>query len=128
MRLLNTGWLLPLLLTACPGFGDEVPMAPDTTPSWDMEIGPLMVQACGGCHTNPPTGGAPAGFRLDTYDTDEEGDGLPGAFDRRNRILARAVNLDPSPMPFTALPQSERNLLRAWIDAGAPKAPGGGGR
>ncbi|MBI4822532.1 MAG: hypothetical protein HY791_40100 [Deltaproteobacteria bacterium] len=106
----------------CPGFGSEVPGVP-SVPTWDGEVQALLESRCTSCHTNPPQNDAPDTFRLDRYDRAEAGGAIDGAFEKRDRILARAVDNTPSVMPKGGppLPDGEKAILKAWIVAGAPK-------
>ena len=118
---------LALALTGCPGFGDktleELVGMPQQTPTWDDDIQQLLSNRCAVCHTSPPVGGAPDSFRLDKYATDELDGMLPGALDMRDRIVARAVDKNPGPMPPSDdLSDQERLLIDLWVMAGAPKS------
>lgn len=101
--------------------------APKSVPTWNDDIQQLLATNCAICHTDPPQNGAPSTFRLDRYDRAEAGD-RDGAFDKRTRILARAVNNDPSAMPPSFAPVTSplvagnKALLQRWIDAGAPRS------
>lgn len=121
---------LTLLLTGCPGFGDQtlddLVEPPATAPTWDNQVQQLLADNCAICHTDPPVGGAPAGFRLDKYTTaDMEDGGLMGAFEKRDRIFARAVNNEPFAMPpGNPLSLELKAALGEWVMSGAPRADG----
>lgn len=108
---------LALGLAGCPGFGDRGPIVIDETPTWDNDIGPLVVMECASCHGVPATNGAPASFRLDEYDTV---DGIPGAFSQAARILARTRTGAGMP-PGGNLPDTDQALIQSWVDGGAPR-------
>jgi mono/diheme cytochrome c family protein len=76
------------------------------------DVEPILADHCGGCHGSPTSGGAP--FSLDGYQD---------AADRIDRIVARAVDGDPRPMPPSGLEltNKEANTLIDWLDAGAPR-------
>lgn len=76
------------------------------------DVAPILTQNCVVCHSDPPSGGAP--FSLDGY---------AAASAKATRIVARAVDGDPRPMPpgGLALSDAEAETLVAWLDAGAPE-------
>lgn len=72
----------------------------------------IMTASCTGCHSDPPSQGAP--MSLETYND------VRGAVETRN-LLAR-INSATNPMPPTGLmPSSTRQLIEDWIDAGMPE-------
>lgn len=75
------------------------------------DVAPILDAHCTSCHGTPTSGGAP--FALDSYDA---------AASKAGRIVARAVDGDPSPMPPGALALSDADAARlvAWEEAGAP--------
>jgi len=115
-------------LLGCPGFGDQtledLAAPPEAPPSWDDGVAQILAANCGGCHTDPPAGGAPPGFRLDKYTTaDVDDGGLEGAFEKRARIFARVVSEDPSAMPpGGGLSLELRSIIGEWVMSGAPRA------
>lgn len=118
----------PLLLFAlgCGGLGDETAPILEVTPSWNGEIQTLMASRCAICHKVPPENGAPTGFTFLKYTRAESpGPGqLDGAFEKRERILARAVQERSMPPSGATQPTAEeRELLRKWIEGGAPQFP-----
>lgn len=82
---------------------------PDTgVVSYTTTIAPLIATNCAtpGCHA---AGGLSP--NLSTYQ---------GVFNARDRVNARAVNLNPTPMPPSgAMSPANRNALSKWITAGA---------
>ena len=122
-------WLLVMLVVplveGCPGFGEGTDAPPpDETPTWDMGGAALFMTKCAVCHQDPPLNGAPSGFRFDKYTAADDtiDGGLLGACDKRMRILARAVDNVPSQMPpGGALSAEEKAIVRAWVDADAPR-------
>lgn len=70
------------------------------TPSWASDIAPILAANCVRCHTVPAIGGAPAAFRLDSYDdwVDEDGRVIRGASTMIDFIIAR-INDTENPMP-----------------------------
>lgn len=115
--------VLPAFLAGCGGFGDDTVRPIDDIPTWQGEVSALLAARCVNCHTNPPRNGAPAGFRFDKYNQAELGDGTLGASEKAPRILARAVNSSDMPFGGPPLTGAQKDLLRAWIDNGAPFAP-----
>ena len=119
------GWLL-LALVACeaeeiePGTDTGEPPATGTDtgdgPAADVayaDVAPILDVHCSGCHGDPVANGAP--FSLTTFDA---------ASVRAGRIVARAVDGVPSPMPPSglALSDDESDVLADWgALAGAPE-------
>lgn len=115
------GLVLTFSITGCPGLGDDDDDSGDgTTPTWENDVKDILVPKCATCHTNPPSGNAPEGFRLDKYNQAEGDDNWEGAFEKRDRILVRTVQLLDMP-PLSPLPSSERDIIRAWVEGGAPR-------
>ncbi len=126
MRSSYLPFALALALTGCPGFGDQtledLVEPTDVAPTWNNQVQQLLADNCAGCHTDPPVGGAPSGFRLDKYTTaDMDDGGLEGALEKKDRIFARAVNNEPFAMP-PGMPLSLelKAVLGEWVMAGAP--------
>ena len=88
-------------------------------PTWNLDVGPIIVSRCGGCHSESPTGGAPSSFRLDIYSQTEGGGGTDGAFEKKERIRVRALESKTMP-PGGPLSSEEQITLQRWLDAGAP--------
>lgn len=112
-----------VLLQACSDLGDStVPpiVAPEDPPTWEADVRAILEEHCVSCHGNPPTEGAPLTFRLDKYDANEGGDGVPGAFEQATRVRARTV-LQRTMPPGGGVPLTQRNLVDAWVRAGAPR-------
>jgi hypothetical protein len=115
--------MLVLLVLGCPGLGTGVPAIDSVpaVPTWEADVGPLLAERCTGCHTVPQQGGAPDYFRLDRYA--EEG-GYLGAYEQKELIILRAVYSDPYQMPLLPLDPldaTEKAVLEAWVEAGAPE-------
>jgi mono/diheme cytochrome c family protein len=89
---------------------DDDDDAPSGTVYADVE--PILEEHCTGCHGTPLAGGAP--FALDTFAL---------ASDKADRIVARAVDGDPSPMPpgNLSVSDAEAEILVEWAEAGAPR-------
>ena len=87
-----------------------------TTPSGDgapayADVAPVLDQHCNGCHGDPPSG---APLTLVGYDA---------AAAQADRMVARAVDGDPSAMPpgGLSLSNAEMQVLVDWAAAGAPR-------
>jgi mono/diheme cytochrome c family protein len=76
------------------------------------DVAPILSANCTSCHADPPRNGAP--FSLADY---------AAASGKAARIVARAVDADPAPMPpgGTVLSDAEAATLVAWEEAGAPQ-------
>lgn len=110
-------WLILPLVVACAETVDDGDPTVDTgepVVAADVtyaDVEPIIADNCLGCHGTPPNG---APFSLDSFEA---------ASSRSDRIVARAVDGDPTPMPPSglALSNDEGQLLRDWDDAGAPQ-------
>jgi uncharacterized membrane protein len=122
-----------ILLVGCPGFGDKTlaelsGITPDQmgdAPTWENSIKMILEERCGYCHLNPQANGAPSGFVFTKYDATDGGDPMEqGAFEKVDRILARAVTqstMPPSGAMNGPLLEAERVMIQQWADAGAPR-------
>ncbi len=94
---------------------------PATQVTWYQHIEPIFATYCGQCHSDPPTNGAP--WSLMNYaDLMMDMDGVP----RYEIVMYRMSGGGPNaaPMPPPTQPQVPRemvNLVRAWIEDGAPE-------
>ncbi|MEN0067186.1 MAG: cytochrome c [Myxococcota bacterium] len=107
--------LMAVTLIACEE--DDAPNPEDTGAPVASDVSyadvePILISACGNCHGDPLANGAP--FALNSFETSAP---------RADRIVARAVDGVPSPMPPAGLVLSdeEAQLLVDWADAGAPE-------
>jgi hypothetical protein len=115
--------VLPSLAAVC--LGDD-----KGAPSYERDVKPLFAKRCSVCHRaskrdNPDISG---GLALDTYEGVLEGTsrrkvivrGRAGASELWQRLadpdLDRRMPLDDTP-----LPQAQQDLIRRWIEAGAPR-------
>ncbi len=118
--------LLTFVLVAAFSCAPEVP----DEPTWAEDIAPILAANCVRCHTVPATGGAPSGFRLDSYDdwVADDGTVIRGAATMASFIYVRIDSeLFPMPprFPLTAR-QSEtvenwKNAVQA--DGRPPRGP-----
>ena len=109
-----------LLVTGCPGFGDQLPIGVEN-PTYNVDVKPILDTKCVICHQVPPVLGAPATLRLDQYADDGA---IQGAFSQAERIRVRSVQGFPSFMPpAPALPLSgeEQATIDNWVTNGAPE-------
>lgn len=117
------------------GDGGEPPLKPvdpnnSTGPFYCTDVKPLLDLHCASCHTSPSAGGAPSSFRLDYY-APEDASGLPGAYAKALRIVARVTAPSGQMPPSGPLSAADQATLAAWVEAGAPEcadvAPPDGG-
>ncbi|SHG46355.1 hypothetical protein [Flagellimonas flava] len=95
---------------------DLVPTDDDPTNgtvTYEDNISSLIGGSCLGCHSSPPTNGAP--FSLTTFsDVESRASGILTAISRQTG--------EPRAMPPGGrLPQSTIDLVDAWIDQGTPE-------
>ena len=88
-------------------------------PSWNTDIGAIISAQCGSCHSASPANGVPTSFRLDIYNRSDGGGNLDGAFEKIDRIQARALD-DKTMPPGSALSAADQAKIQAWINDGAP--------
>lgn len=76
------------------------------------DVAPILAANCTQCHSETPTNGAP--FSLADY---------AAASAKAGRIVSRAVDASPGPMPpgGTVLSDADAATLVAWEEAGAPQ-------
>ncbi len=74
----------------------------------DLRVQQVMQDHCVQCHSDPPTAGAPGGFRLDVYD------GPNGTQSRMARVLARSLDGTMPPAGLPALDEADLETLRSW--------------
>lgn len=107
------------------------------SPSWQIDVMPVLAANCVRCHGYPANGFATPGFRLDSYDTTllANGDRVNGAADnattiaRRTRASIRVPGEIAMP-PGRELEDHEIQILRNWAGLvdGSLRAPRGEGR
>lgn len=116
-------WMLttPLLFSLCtlavacdPEGGEAAAGEAPAEPTYAVDVAPILEANCAGCHTDPPTGGAPATVRLDTY---------ADAAAHIDRVIARGVDGDPAAMPpgGLVLSDAEAQTLITWQETGTPE-------
>ena len=88
-------------------------------PAWNDEIGAIISAQCGGCHSASPSNGVPTSFRLDVYNKADSGGNVDGAYEKRERIRARALDEKTMP-PGGPLSASDQAKIQAWLNADAP--------
>jgi hypothetical protein len=84
------------------------------------DVAEILARNCTSCHADPPKFGAP--MSLETFDDLH----LPTVTDVTRsvyEVVADRIEDDALPMPPTGqLTAEDRNVLHAWIDAGAPRS------
>lgn len=97
-----------MLCAAALGCSAEVP----ETPSFQVDVMPILAANCVHCHADPVIGGAPLNLRLDSYDSASKYAELVKA-----RVVPGAV---PGPMPPRfPLDDDQVETLVRWVDQGA---------
>lgn len=92
-------------------------------PTWHQDVAPLVVERCSGCHRS----GGIAPFSVETYDTAKGWAPLMSAAVDAGIMPpwgAKTTEECAPPHPFKddpTLSDEERDLLRAWAEAGAPE-------
>lgn len=108
-----------LPLCGCPGFGDQVAANIPASPTWEDDVRFILEDGrCTSCHAATPNQGAPATFRLDSYAGD---DAMEGAFEKRDRILQRAVEEGSMPPTGGGLDATQAGTVARWVEIGAPE-------
>ena len=116
--------LLPVVvLLALAWLPASAPADEQSSPSYTSDIAPILARNCVACHSaNTKMGG----LLLDTFDGLEKGGAHGPSIVRGNSAesplyLMVAGKMEPR-MPFSASPlgPADVDLLRRWIDAGAP--------
>jgi len=118
----RNGWLLPvavaglvvLAIATAPHGGGAGPSSSSPAPFADVRV--VIAQRCAPCHSSAPTyPGIPAAPAGVTFDTPAEIQA------KAQRILDRAVTTKTMPLGnLTGITDSERDVLRRWVAAGAP--------
>lgn len=94
-----------------PDMGEPEPqpdLGVDETPTW-ATVEPILAQHCTACHTDPPIAGAPQPLlTFEQAQADAE------------RIRVRVVDQDTMP-PGGGVPDAQKAILEAWVEAGAPE-------
>ncbi len=111
----RTGILAAGLLGAL-GCTPEVPAAP----TWSADVRPILLANCVRCHGEEPSGGAPTAFRLDRYEDSD----ARGARTMARYLAHRAGDLGQMPPNGPALSDRQRDILKKWWAAKAPRGEG----
>ena len=97
--------------------GDPPPPAANGLP---CDVAEILARDCSSCHADPPKFGAP--MSLETYDDLH----LPAVTDVTQSVyelVAERIEDESLPMPPTGqLSQEDKDVLHAWIEAGAPRS------
>lgn len=91
----------------------EVPEAP----TWAQDVAPILAANCVRCHTVPASGGAPAAFRLDSYEdrVDDQGRVIRGAASMAGYMSLRVEDEDAPMPPRSDLYPHQVDILVAWV-------------
>jgi hypothetical protein len=98
---------------------------PAQTVDFARDIRPLLAARCGSCHGGEkPQGGLRVASRAALLRGGQSGPAIVPGDSRASLLLQRVTGFAAPVMPFGAEPLSDRQieLLRAWIDAGAPES------
>src|SRR4051794_15353920 len=110
---MNLGRVIPCALVA----GAVISAAPETKPTWSKDIAPIVYSRCVECHRQ----GEVAPMAFTTYK-----EARPWAKAIRDRVIVRAMPpwlADPAHGSFRndrRMPDKEIDLIKAWVDGGAP--------
>ena len=118
-----------ILLAAC------APSAPET-PSYQQHVAPILAANCIRCHGTPVLGGAPQGFRLDTYNSYSQPkrnsvgtEVIAGAKILSQTTAIRVASSEAPMPPRFPIDDYQIETLENWDKAGAPRgAPNAGNR
>ncbi len=111
----RTGILSAAMLVAL-GCAPDVPAAP----TWAKDVRPILLANCVRCHGEEPSGGAPTAFRLDRYEDSD----ARGAKTMARYLAHRAGDLGQMPPNGPALSDRQRDILKKWYAAKAPRGDG----
>src|SRR4051812_15724066 len=113
--------LLPMLVAPAPA---------DEAPTYERDIKPLLARKCAVCHNARKVDNLDlsGGLALDTFDavrkgTEEHAVVQPGRA-RDSELFRRITATDEDlrmPLDDDPLPEDQRERIRRWIDAGAPR-------
>ena len=121
-RIIAFGAVLSLFSIARAGAGDK--------PTYEREIKTLLAKRCNVCHNAAKLDQADisAGLALDSYDAllrgTKEHPVIVAGKAEASELFKRLTDTDEDrrmPLSDKPLVEAERNLLRQWIDAGAPR-------
>lgn len=110
--------LVATLLAGCNFAADDIASVPDT-PSFALDVLPMLEDHGTLCHGERHNRGAPATFRLDVYDD------VGAVLGARSKAPAMLAQIDSDQMPPAAqwgdgLGPNAKELLRRWVALGAP--------
>ncbi len=117
-------------LVGLTGQGGSVGASDPPPPVYEQEIKPILVRRCTICHSakNQDDPDLSGGLALDSFEailagTKRHNVILPGQ-SAQSELVRRLSDQDEDrrmPLQEDALPQAQRDLIRRWIDAGAPR-------
>jgi hypothetical protein len=97
----------------------DIPSVPEE-PTFNHDVYPLYADHCLLCHGSPPDRGAPAYFRLDTYD---DSTGVAGA----KRMAAAALDgiqskkMPPAAKDGDGVGPNGLKMIELWVQNGMPQ-------
>jgi hypothetical protein len=96
--------------------------APSASPSFQVEVAPILAARCVRCHGDPPIGGAPTTFRLDGYpDLLTPSGSIRGAGSEALAMASRAAA--KTMPPRFPLDDDQIAILQRWADEAAVPDP-----
>jgi Planctomycete cytochrome C/WD domain, G-beta repeat len=117
--------IVVLLATA-----EAAPAAGEENPTFERDIKPLFAKRCAVCHNQKKLGDpdVSGGLALDTFEVTLAGTPrhkviVPGKAAESELVRRLSVDDEDERMPLSEkpLPDPQRDLVRRWIDAGAPR-------
>lgn len=122
--------MLPRTLLAVALLAVPAPAADDGPPTYERDIRPLFARKCNGCHSAAKKADldVSAGLALDSFDATLAGTvdhpvvvpGKPAESELFNRFFDDDEDRR-MPLLDRPLPDDQRELVRRWIEAGAPR-------
>lgn len=124
--------IYPVLFTALALLASPLSSFAVDTPTYEEHIRPIFAKQCAGCHF-PEVGRVKGMLDLSSYEKVMEGGGSGEALVPGNAKESPLVGMIewrvephmPPPEKFKQLPAESIELMKAWIDAGAPRGAGG---
>jgi cytochrome c553 len=132
MRTVLTAALLIALATGQAAADEQgtraLPPPADRTVDFAGDVKPILERSCARCHAR---GRRKGGFSIESRETllagGDNGPALVVGDSARSELIALVAGLDPAnvmPQKGSRLTPQQIGVLRAWIDQGAPWAPG----
>lgn len=126
-NLIVSGLVLGLVPGLVPGLALLGACAADvpSAPSFQEHVMPILAASCVRCHGYPAIGGAPPGFRLDSYEDVALDDAttIAGAGSYAQLIALRVRDEDRPMPPRFALDDAQLETLERWAEGAAAGTP-----